>query len=180
MWSEGSQPADNKLFFFFTMLCVWKFFFNPHSDHNIYLLLSSWLGHHLILTIVSHLDFCNDLLTALPILVPLTVHHPPYSQSNFSKVQMRLKNKILVCVFNYKGTETLVWAYTVLQDTVPCTLSNPISCHSPHPPTHLFYSWTHKIIPASWSLPSIFPLHGTLPSLSPSSHLIGWILIIEA
>ena len=108
-------------------------------------------------TIISHLDFCNNLLTALPTLIPLTVHHPPYSQNNLCKTQIRLGIKIFVYISHWEDTEILALDYRVLHDTASVTVSTHTSCHSLQSPARLPKSWTSKVIPTSPSKPSFSP-----------------------
>ena len=107
-------------------------------------------------TIISHLDFCNNLLTALPTLIPLIVDHP-YSQNNLCKTQIRLGFEIFVYVFHWEDTKILALDYKVLRDTASVILSSHTSCHSLQSPARLPKSWTLKVIPTSPSKPSFSP-----------------------
>lgn len=64
----------------------------------------SYFSHPSQAIIISHLDFSNHYLNALPdpILVHLTVYLLPYSQYDLCKSQITLEIKISVYVFTRK------------------------------------------------------------------------------
>lgn len=142
---------------------------------SLFLWLSSSSGHR-----HSTCGLLCKLLTLLPdpILVQLTVHPPPYSQSGLCKTKIRLEIKICECIFTAIRLKCFL-PWSTMSYRRQSLSSSPISFPVilPHTPAHLLCSWTHKVIPNSGYLSLIIPLLWTfLEHYPPSPPLYpyGW------